>query len=88
MNASLPWWATCLNLGALLCLLGGAGNFAAFCPEGFTAGLCNNPANQAGQLETFGGPNGSVGVECTIYYSHADGSTFPSVCYDWTPIGK
>jgi hypothetical protein len=28
MNASLPWWATCLNLGALLCLLGSAGNFA------------------------------------------------------------
>jgi hypothetical protein len=29
MNASLPWWATCLNLGALSCLLGSASNFAA-----------------------------------------------------------
>ena len=29
MNASLPWWSTCLNLGALLCLLGSASNFAA-----------------------------------------------------------
>jgi hypothetical protein len=28
MKASLPWWTVCLNLGALLCLLGSAGSFA------------------------------------------------------------
>jgi hypothetical protein len=28
MNASLSRWATCLNIGSLICLLGSAGNFA------------------------------------------------------------